>query len=88
MDNIYYEGVSYGLHFHKSYELIYCKKGAITINIGGKIEQLTSGQCVLLFPYATHAFTVEKDCAVWVGVFSADYVKDFDKELFELDTTL
>ena len=83
-DRIYnsaiYNAVNFDTHFHRSYELIYCKKGAVNITIGGENVRLNNGDCALIFPYLTHSFTVDNGNEIWVGVFSSDHVKEFDKE--------
>ncbi len=83
-DKIYnsaiYDGVKFETHFHRSYELLYSLKGKIKVTIGSEKIELNRGECALVFPYVLHSFSVTEGCSLWVGVFSSDHVKEFDKE--------
>ena len=75
---LYGDGVTYDNHFHKSYELIYCMRGSLTLCEGDRQILLREGDLYLLFPYKNHAFSVKGKTRIWVGVFSGDYVSKFD----------
>lgn len=76
-----YGKTEWGLHFHKSYELIYCMGEGIRVGVEGEDFFLSKGEFLLIFPYKKHEFTVQNEREkVWVGVFSEDHIKEFDKE--------
>ena len=71
-----YTDACYPAHFHKSFELLYAKKGAHTIFVKEKPYRLREGECCLVFPYESHAFRVESGTALFVAVFSGEYVPE------------
>jgi len=76
-----YTNAEYGEHFHKSYELIYCMGERVKIGFGDSETELKHGEFLLVFPYKKHSFKTQGEKEkIWIGVFSADYIKEFDKE--------
>ena len=72
-----YEGAGYLSHVHSNYELIYCCRGVIPVQINTRDMVLHPGEAVLVSPWAVHSFHVEDGSLGWVGVFSRDHVEDF-----------
>ena len=78
---VLYTDATFKEHFHKSYELIYCVGERAQIEVESETIELSCGDFLLLFPYKKHAFHIQSEKnAIWVGVFSGDYVKEFDRE--------
>ena len=63
-------------HFHKSFEFVYVKSGALKATISGTDYFLSAGDCLFLFPYQSHSF--EPSGAIYfVALFSDTWVPDF-----------
>lgn len=71
-----YTDACYPSHFHKSFELLYAKQGSQTVFVKGMPYRLQKGDCCLVFPYEMHAFRVEQGSALFVSVFSGEYVPE------------
>ena len=71
-----YTDACYNTHFHKSFELLYAYRGAQTVFVREKPYRLREGECCLVFPYESHAFHVEGGSALFVAVFSGEYVPE------------
>lgn len=74
-----YTDISYNLHFHSSYELIYAIEGFCNISVDGNFYTLKQGDLFLISPYTIHSFEISPENKIWVGVFSEDFISDFAK---------
>ena len=68
-------------HFHKNLELIYVLSGSVRCEVNNHIYNLSAGDFGLCLPYDVHAYTPGKDAKYYVLVFSADYVRLFEKQI-------
>ena len=78
-----YSNTEYGTHFHKSFELIYCKSGALNVSVDDCSFSVKCGEFVLVFPYQMHSFAPDYgqgDCDFWISVFSGDLIHEFEKQ--------
>ncbi len=75
-----YTEISWDLHFHGNYELIYVIDGNITITVNGIRDTLSQGELILIHPYNIHSLEVKDGNRTWVGVFSQDFISAFAKE--------
>lgn len=68
-------------HFHKNLELIYVLSGSVRCEVNNRAYNLSSGDFGLCLPYDVHAYMPGKDAKYYVLVFSADYVRLFEKQI-------
>ena len=68
-------------HFHKNLELIYVISGAVDCEVNNKKYCLKSGNFGLCLPYDVHAYNPAENSEYYVLVFSADYVRLFEKQI-------
>lgn len=73
-----YDACQWGYHFHKNYELIYVMKGELWVSSSGTEYTMTENEFSLILPNSIHSLHASDDSMVWIGVFSSDYVSDFD----------
>lgn len=74
-----YNPCEFGYHFHKNYELIYVTDGEIEAEVDGKEFVIEKGCFSLILPYNIHRMHTPSAAGVWIGVFSSDYIKSFDR---------
>ena len=77
----YYKRVHWMPHFHKSYEALYVAEGLFEIIVDGKRAVLQPGDFALCLSNQVHSHRVIENARYWVGVFSSDYVQEFEKAL-------
>ncbi|MBR4910987.1 MAG: helix-turn-helix transcriptional regulator [Clostridia bacterium] len=68
-------------HFHKNLELICVLSGEVRCEVTNRKYLLKSGDFGLCLPYDVHAYTPGKNTKYYVCVFSADYVRLFEKQI-------
>ena len=68
-------------HFHKNLELIYVLSGSVKCEINNCTYVLNKGDFGLCLPYDVHAYTPDRNTEYYVLVFSADYVRLFEKQI-------
>lgn len=78
------QDTSFPDHIHRTYEVMTVLKGHFSTTIDDKEYFLDVGDCVVIFPLQHHLFTVEKDAAVRIFLFSPDYVPEFDQEVHNM----
>ncbi len=77
--NVYiYEGVDYGLHFHKNHEVIYIIEGEASCTVNGRTKILRKGDFAFCLSNEIHAIKAEHGL-IWIGVFSEDFIHEFKK---------
>lgn len=75
----FYENCDWFYHFHKNYELIYVLDGEVELTQNNKKLLLTAHTFAVILPNEFHAYRTPKSSLVWIGVFSSDFVGEFDK---------
>ncbi len=68
-------------HFHKNLELIYVLSGTVDCEVNNRKYRLFSGDFGLCLPYDVHAYTPGENTEYYVCVFSADYVRLFERQI-------
>ena len=68
-------------HFHKNLELIYVISGSVECDVNNRNYRLNRGDFGLCLPYDVHAYTPRDNSKYYVLVFSADYVRLFEKHI-------
>lgn len=74
-------GANFREHFHRNYEFIRVTEGNVALTVNSLRETLYPGDCAIILPNQVHAFQPSKDCALWLCIFSSDYVAVFDKSI-------
>ncbi len=74
-----YDNCEWFYHFHKNYELVYVLAGAVEMTRSGKVFLLQEGTFALVLPNELHSYRTPDTSRVWVGVFSQDFVGEFDR---------
>lgn len=73
----YYENLNLYYHFHSNYEIIYVVSGQVQAVIDNREETLPEGSFALILPNQLHSLTTMGDSAMWIWVFSEEYVYHF-----------
>ena len=68
-------------HFHKNPELIYVMEGQVLCEVNNRSFTLSAGEFGLCLPYEVHAYQPAGNTKYYVLVFSADYVRLFEKQV-------
>lgn len=73
-----YNNCEWAFHFHKNYELIYVIDGELEATVDGRSFRIQKNEFSLILPNNIHHLHTPVSSKVWIGVFSADYIKSFD----------
>lgn len=76
-----YKDCEWFYHFHKNYELIYVLEGEVELTLNGEKTIVCQEEFALILPNDFHAYHTANSSMVWIGVFSADFVQEFDKQI-------
>lgn len=71
-----YTDVVHEPHIHKNYEAICVLDGSTTVRIYETDIHLNRNEILLIPPYFVHTINV-KNAAVWIAVFSEDYISEY-----------
>lgn len=74
-----YENIDYDLHFHKNYEIIYVIEGMASCSINNKTGIIREGDFAICLSNEVHSIKSIGESKIWVGVFSGDFINEFDK---------
>lgn len=77
----FYKNEIWQHHFHKNLELIYVLSGQVDCEVNNKRYTLSKGDFGLCLPYDVHAYKPSENTEYYVLVFSADYVRLFEKQI-------
>ncbi len=69
--------LSFPLHLHNSFELLFCLEGSIEVEIESQKFNLQSGEVLLINPLNIHAYKTNKYNKTYLCIFSNQYVSDF-----------
>lgn len=87
--------LNFGKHTHRSYEIVFVKKGVLKVNVENEEHILKDHKAILISPYQIHSFETLRDNIVFSCIFSPDllqdyydYTKNFDYKspVFSFDT--
>ena len=76
---VIYQNIDYNLHFHKNYEIIYVIEGKASCSINNKTEIICEGDFAFCLSNEIHSIKSMGKSKIWVGVFSGDFITEFDK---------
>ena len=78
---IRYKDFSFFEHMHRNPELIYVRKGEISVITELGKERVTEGNFALVFPNRVHSYSSEGSSVVDVLIFSEDHVPNFSSKI-------
>ena len=76
-----YQDLEFQPHFHRNFEVIYVFSGQVEVNINGRNTLLTAGDLAFCLSNEIHQYRTPEHSATWVGVFSGDFVPEFEKSI-------
>lgn len=68
---------SHFAHLHRSYELLFLRRGKLEITVNGKEFSMQEGDLALVLPYEVHSYRDLGGSVCDVAVFSPDYIQEF-----------
>lgn len=71
------ENLTFGIHLHNSFELVYVKVGELSVNLDGRDYTVKAGQAMLILPNSIHSYKTEKYSVSALYIFSNRYVHSF-----------
>lgn len=74
-----YRNIFWDYHFHRNYEMIFVQEGRVKCTVGGIEETLVPGDFALCLSNEIHRYDSLGESRAFVLVFSADFVKSFDR---------
>ena len=74
--------LNYGKHIHRSFELLYCDGGQMTVKVGETEYEMHNGTSVLIPPDTPHSYKTQIHSSVYVFVFSDVFIKDFASHIY------
>ena len=75
-EGMLYLGKGWEMHLHRSFEFITVFSGKVLVTVGAEKYELSSGECLLVPPFVTHAISAEPTSLFFIAVFSGDYVEE------------
>lgn len=77
VDPALYENFFYAMHLHADLELVWLRRGTLTLRLRDREEALEAGMFALILPHELHAYATPGRSEAFVCVFSGDYVPAF-----------
>ncbi len=71
------ENLTFGIHLHNSFELVYVKVGELSVYLNGRDYTVKAGQAMLILPNSIHSYKTEKYSVSALYIFSNRYVHSF-----------
>lgn len=75
----FYDDCQWFYHFHNNYELVYVLSGQVVLTRNGQEFVLQPDTYALVLPNEFHGYRTPQTSRAWIGVFSRDFVEDFDR---------
>ena len=69
--------LNYHAHFHKSFEMVFCAAGTLSVTISGIHHILTAGQAVLIPPNTVHSFESTHSSELYALLFGQRVIPEF-----------
>ncbi|MFI3229203.1 MAG: AraC family transcriptional regulator [Bacillota bacterium] len=79
--------LSFPLHLHNSFELLFCLEGSIEVEIESQKYNLQSGEVLLINPLNIHAYKTTEHSLTYLCIFSNQYISDFYEKYALLSAT-
>ena len=80
-----YRNQDWAPHFHKNFELIYVKEGALSLTVGGMTEEMSEDEYALILSNQIHSFEPVGHSVIWVAIFSEQFVPQFAASIEKLE---
>lgn len=71
------ENLSFGIHLHNSFELVYVKDGCLSVHMDGVEHEVKKGQAMFILPNSVHSYKTEKYSVSALYIFSNRFVHTF-----------
>ena len=71
------ENLTFGIHLHNSFELVYVKSGELSVHLDGKDYIVKKGQAMFILPNSIHSYKTEKYSVSALYIFSNRFVHTF-----------
>jgi AraC-like DNA-binding protein len=71
------ENLTFGIHLHNSFELVFVKEGELSVSLDGKDYTVKKGQAMFILPNSVHSYKTEKYSLSSLYIFSNRYVHTF-----------
>ena len=76
---VIYENANWYMHFHKNLELVYVIEGEVKAFLNENEYNLVKNDFFLVLPNQIHGYASVGNSKIWIGVFSEDYVREFNQ---------
>ena len=63
-EGMLYLGKGWEMHLHRSFEFITVFSGKVLVTVGAEKYELSSGECLLVPPFVTHAISADRKSVV------------------------
>lgn len=73
----YDESLSFGVHLHNSFELLYVNEGEIEISLDGREHLVREGEAVMIFPNTIHSYKTPAYSKTSLFIFSNKFIQTF-----------
>lgn len=77
ISSYYIENLSWGVHFHKSFEICFVAEGGFNVTVGSEVYELKENDAVILFPYQLHSYETQGYSKVYMTSFLPEFVSGF-----------
>jgi len=74
--------ISCPLHINPELEVVYVKKGNVTVNSENRINVINPGEAIVIFPYHLHGFSPSEDAEALVFMFSFSLAEEIYKTFY------
>ncbi|MCH4277387.1 MAG: AraC family transcriptional regulator [Bacilli bacterium] len=71
--------LSFGIHLHSSFEILYLEKGSLITTIGNKSISLKEGDTAIILPNQIHSYRTRGDSKSTLVIFSQDWIPSYGK---------
>jgi AraC-like DNA-binding protein len=78
-----YTDLSFPLHLHQCFELIYVEHGQMTVTVDRHPFNLTAGQSILIYPHQVHSLACDRS-RVTILIFSPLFTPDLPTDVLPL----
>ena len=71
------ENLNFESHMHNSFELLYVKRGSVTVTIEENKYDVNSGEAILIFPNRIHSYVSKNGTVSLLNIFAINYISSF-----------
>lgn len=74
------EAYKFARDIHEFVEIVYVEDGNLKITVDGNTEMVGAGNFIVITPFRQHSYYTERNCKIWMALFSIDFVSDMLNE--------